>query len=141
MKGDEKLALMRILMKDKGYDAYIIPHGDQHNNEYIAESDERIKFISNFSGSNGIGLVTKDVALMWTDGRYYIQIEKELYPGWKMKKMGRDEESLEEYILMNLPQDSKIGMDYSLFTQGRAKQMKTFLIYRKILYFTDLFIY
>ena len=127
MKGDEKLALMRILMKDKGYDAYIIPHGDQHNNEYIAESDERIKFISNFSGSNGIGLVTKDVALMWTDGRYYIQIEKELYPGWKMKKMERDEESLEEYILMNLPQDSKIGMDYSLFTQGRAKQMKTFL--------------
>ena len=127
MKGDEKLALMRILMKDKGYDAYIIPHGDQHNNEYIAESDERIKFISGFSGSNGIGLVTKDEALMWTDGRYYIQIEKELYPGWKMKKMGRDEESIEEYILMNLPQDSKIGMDYSLFTQGRAKQMKTFL--------------
>ena len=127
MKGDEKLALMRILMKEKGYDGYIIPHGDQHNNEYIAESDERIKFISNFSGSNGIGLVTKDVALMWTDGRYYIQIEKELYPGWKMKKMGRDEESLEEYILMNLPQGSKIGMDYSLFTQGRAKQMKSFL--------------
>ncbi len=125
MKGDEKLCLFRILMKDRGYDAYIIPHGDQHNNEYIAEADERIKFISNFSGSNGMGLVTKDVALMWTDGRYYIQIEKELYPDWKMKKMGVGEESLTEYILNNLPKKSKIGMDYSLFTHGTAKRMKT----------------
>ena len=124
MKGDEKLCLMRILMKDKGYDAYIIPHGDQHNNEYIAEADERIKFISNFSGSNGIGLVTKDIALMWTDGRYYIQIEKELYPEWKMKKMGEGEESLTDYILTNLPKNSNIAMDFSLFTQGQAKLMK-----------------
>ena len=124
MKGDEKLCLMRILMKDKGFDAYIIPHGDQHDNEYIAEADERIKFISNFSGSNGIGLVTKDIALMWTDGRYYIQIEKELYPEWKMKKMGEGEESLTDYILTNLPKNANIAMDFSLFTQGQAKQMK-----------------
>ena len=114
-------------MKDKGYDAYIIPHGDQHDNEYISEVDERIKFISNFSGSNGIGLVTQDVALMWTDGRYYIQIEKELYNGWKMKKMGRGEESLIEYILKNLKPNTKIAMDFSLFTQMQAKQYKTIL--------------
>ena len=114
-------------MKDRGYDAYIIPHGDQHNNEYISESDERIKFISNFSGSNGIGLVTKDIALMWTDGRYYIQIEKELYPGWKMKKMGQGEESLIEYIINNLPANSKIAMDFSLFTQLNANQIKIIL--------------
>ena len=124
MKGDEKLCLMRILMKDKGLDAYIIPHGDQHNNEYIAEADERIKFISNFSGSNGIGLLTQDIALMWTDGRYYIQIERELYSGWKMKKMGEGEESLTDYVLSNLPKGSKIGMNFSLFTQGNANQMK-----------------
>ena len=98
---------------------------DQHNNEYIAESDERIKFISNFSGSNGLGLVTKDVALMWTDGRYYIQIEKELYPGWKMKKMSREDESLTQYVLKNLPKKSTIGMDFSLFTQEIAMSMKT----------------
>ena len=125
MNGEEKLYIMRMLMKERGYDAYIIPHGDQHNNEYIAESDERIKFISNFSGSNGLGLVTKDVALMWTDGRYYIQIEKELYPGWKMKKMSREDESLTQYVLKNLPKKSTIGMDFSLFTQESAMSMKT----------------
>ena len=126
MNGEEKLYVMRILMKERGYDAYIIPHEDQHNNEYIAESDERIKFISNFSGSNGIGLVTKDIALMWTDGRYFIQIEKELYPGWKMKKMGEDE-TLSKYILKNLPKHYTIGMDFSLFSQETAKSMKIML--------------
>ena len=114
-------------MKERQYDAYIIPHGDQHDNEYIAESDERIKFISNFSGSNGIGLVTQDVALMWTDGRYFIQIEKELYPGWQMKKMGEDQ-PLADYILNNLPKGIKIGMDYSLFTHESANRIKKKLV-------------
>jgi len=122
MDGKEKLHVMRMLMKERGYDAYIIPHGDCHDNEYIAESDERIKFISNFSGSNGIGLVTQDVALMWTDGRYFIQIEKELYPGWKMKKM-REDESLTEYIIQTLPKDITIAMDYSLFTISSAERI------------------
>ena len=122
MDGKEKLYVMRMLMKERGYDAYIIPHGDCHDNEYIAESDERIKFISNFSGSNGIGLVTQDVALMWTDGRYFIQIEKELYPGWKMKKM-REDESLTEYIIQTLPKNITIAMDYSLFTISSAERI------------------
>ena len=123
MDGKDKLTIMRTLMKERGYDAYIIPHGDCHDSEYIAEADERIKFISNFSGSNGIGLVTKDVALMWTDGRYFIQIEKELYPGWQMKKM-RIDESLTDYVLLNLPKGIKIGMDYSLFSQESANRIK-----------------
>ena len=128
MEGKDKLHVMRVLMKERGYDAYIIPHGDQHDNEYIAESDERIKFISNFSGSNGIGLVTQDIALMWTDGRYFIQIEKELYPGWQMKKLGEGEESLTQYISKNLPKNYTIAMDYSLFTQDRAEIIKAKLI-------------
>ena len=127
MDGKDKLHLLRVLMKERGYDAYIIPHGDCHDSEYIAEADERIKFISNFSGSNGIGLVTQNEAFMWTDGRYFIQIEKELYPGWKMKKMGEDE-SLTQYILLNLPKGITIGMDYSLFTQSSASRIKTKLV-------------
>ena len=123
MDGSDKLHLMRVLMKERGYDAYIIPHGDCHDSEYIAEADERIKFISNFSGSNGIGLVTQNEAFMWTDGRYFIQIEKELYPGWKMKKM-REDESLTEYVKKNLPKGITIGMDYSLFTESSASRIQ-----------------
>ena len=128
MNGEEKLSIMRKLMRERGYDAYIIPHGDQHDSEYIAENDERIKFISNFSGSYGIGLVTQDKALMWTDSRYFIQIEKELYPGWQMQKMQSiygDEDSLPNYILNNINNKSNIGMDFSLFTKANAMKLKS----------------
>ena len=40
--------------------------------ENISECDERIKFISGFSGSNGLALITENEAFLWTDGRYYI---------------------------------------------------------------------
>jgi Xaa-Pro aminopeptidase len=49
---------------------------DSHQSEYLAPCDERIAFISGFNGSNGICLVTEEDALMWTDGRYYLQAEK-----------------------------------------------------------------
>ena len=127
MNGKEKLHIMRIIMKERGYDAYIIPHGDQHNSEYIAENDERIKFISNFSGSYGLGLVTQDIALMWTDSRYFLQIEKELYPGWTMQKMKSiygDEDSLPNYILNNIKKNSIIGMDFNLFTKTNSMKLR-----------------
>ena len=54
--------------------------------EYLAPCDERIKFISGFSGSNGICVITASEALLWTDSRYYLQAEKQLEAGWKMMK-------------------------------------------------------
>lgn len=62
-------------------------HGDAHNSEYIAPCDERIAFISGFTGSNGVCVITQDDARMWTDGRYYLAAEKQLEAGWKMEKM------------------------------------------------------
>ena len=60
---------------------------------------------------------------MWTDGRYFIQIEKELYPGWKMKKMGRTEEKLSDYIEKNLDKDKTIAMDFNLFSQNMIENL------------------
>jgi Xaa-Pro aminopeptidase len=81
-----KLAALRALMTQHGIQAYLVPHNDPHLSEYIAERDERVKFISGFSGSNGLCLVTQDKAWMWTDGRYYLQAQKELEEGWTMMK-------------------------------------------------------
>ena len=50
--------------------AYIVPSRDQHNSEYIAARDERRAFLSGFTGSAGVAVVTGDKALMWTDGRH-----------------------------------------------------------------------
>ena len=65
-------------MTENNIDAFVVFHAGQHNSEYIADCDERIAFISGFKGSNGVCVITKDDARMWTDGRYYLAAEKQL---------------------------------------------------------------
>lgn len=55
-----KLVQLRELMQQHGLAGYVIFHMDAHNSEYIADCDERIEFISGFSGSNAVCVVTAD---------------------------------------------------------------------------------
>lgn len=73
---NQKLVALRNLMKERNLGAFVCFHMDQHNSEYIAPCDERVAFISGFTGSNGLCVVTESDARMWTDGRYYLQAEK-----------------------------------------------------------------
>ena len=80
------LVEFRKLLTENKLDAYVIPRTDPHNvcisvikltkiqSEILPSCDERLKFISSFSGSNGIAVISKDEALMWTDSRYYLQV-------------------------------------------------------------------
>ncbi len=56
-------------MDSAGLDAFLVPSGDSHQSEYIAEADKRLKWISGFSGSSGFAVITKEKAALWTDGR------------------------------------------------------------------------
>ena len=53
----------------------MVPSGDSHQSEYVAEADKRRKWIGGFSGSSGFAVVTQDKAAMWTDGRYDLNLE------------------------------------------------------------------
>ncbi|ORD94134.1 AMPP1 [Enterospora canceri] len=64
------------LMKVYGIDAYLSYTADCHHNEYIGTQDLRVTMLTGFTGSNGIAM-TAEVPLLWTDGRYYIQAERE----------------------------------------------------------------
>lgn len=63
-------------MTAKGIDVYVLPKTDEHQSEYLCNCDERVAFISGFHGSNALVVVTQTEALMWTDGRYFLQAEK-----------------------------------------------------------------
>lgn len=82
----KRLSELRKLMKEEKLIAYIIPHQDAHNSEYICATDERIAFISNFDGSAGTCVVTPTQALLWTDGRYFNQATKQLPSEWTLMK-------------------------------------------------------
>ena len=73
----EILALQK-LMKEKKIDAYLIPTSDFHQSEYISDYFKEREYLSGFTGSAGTLVVTWEKALLWTDGRYFIQAENEL---------------------------------------------------------------
>ena len=74
----KKIESLRNLMKQKGYDFYIVPSTDDHKNEYLPECWEFRAWISGFTGSAGDVLIGLDNAYLSTDGRYFLQAEEEL---------------------------------------------------------------
>lgn len=116
------LAQLRSLMKNSELlngielSAYIIPSTDAHNSEYLSPKDKRRNFISNFSGSAGTALVTDKNALLWTDGRYFLQASQELDSNWSLMKDGLPETpSIAEWLCHNLPKNSNVGIDATLY--------------------------
>ena len=64
---------LRKSLKVHKLDGYLVPKNDEYFNEYISESNERLKFISNFSGSAGFAIILIDKNYLFVDGRYTIQ--------------------------------------------------------------------
>ena len=54
-------------------DGYLVPKNDEYFNEYVNKSSDRLKFISNFSGSAGFAIILKKKSYLFVDGRYTIQ--------------------------------------------------------------------
>lgn len=85
----EKLTALRNKMRENGYHAYIIPSEDEHQSEYTAEKDKQREWISGFTGSAGIAVVTLTKAALWSDSRYFIRGDKELDKNfWIFMKTG-----------------------------------------------------
>ncbi|MDA3886183.1 MAG: aminopeptidase P family N-terminal domain-containing protein, partial [Candidatus Delongbacteria bacterium] len=78
MNTKEKLKALRDLMKKNKIDVYCIPSSDPHQSEYVAEHWQSRAWMSGFTGSAGSVMVTQKKACVFTDGRYDIQVEKQL---------------------------------------------------------------
>lgn len=84
----ERLSSLRSLMSAARLAAYIIPTSDPHNSEYVCNAHKRREFISSFTGSSGTAVVTQSDARLWTDGRYFLQAERELDAAcWKLMRV------------------------------------------------------
>ena len=78
MQVRERVEALRAEMRAKGLRAYFVPSTDAHQSEYVPECWQRRPWISGFTGSAGDVVVLEDRALLWTDGRYFLQAEREL---------------------------------------------------------------
>nr|KJB71053.1 hypothetical protein B456_011G102600 [Gossypium raimondii] len=108
----EILSALRSLMASHSppLHALIVPSEDYHQSEYVSDRDKRREFVSGFTGSAGLALITKDEARLWTDGRYFLQAMQQLSDQWQLMRIGEDP-SVDSWISDNLPREAAIGVD------------------------------
>jgi Xaa-Pro aminopeptidase len=123
---NKEIKELRKKFKDYDIDGYVIPKNDDYFTEY--SKINRLKIISNFSGSAGLAIVLKDKNYLFTDGRYTIQSEIE--SGKYFKIVG-----YEKIINCNLFKNLKLGLDPKLFTYEQIK--KFFLKHNKIKFLSN----
>ncbi|XP_071818735.1 xaa-Pro aminopeptidase 1-like [Apostichopus japonicus] len=130
---DNVLEKLREEMRLKDIDAYVIPSSDAHQSEYLADRDQRRKFMSGFSGTSGLAIVTRNrqytsrnKAAVWVDPRYFIQARQELDCNWLSMEIGEEnvlepddwltgdtyDESDDRHA--QLPDNARVGFDPTL---------------------------
>ena len=86
----KEILALQALMEKKGCDAYLVETADFHQSEYVGDYFKARAYLSGFTGSAGTLLVTKQEAFLWTDGRYFVQAEKQLEnSGIELMRMGQ----------------------------------------------------
>lgn len=71
--GAKHLPLVRAEMAKQGLDGLLVPHEDEHQNEYLPDANERLAWVTGFTGSAGAGVVFANSATVFVDGRYTVQ--------------------------------------------------------------------
>ncbi len=74
-QGPGRLAALRAVLAAEGLAGYIVPRADAHQGEYVAARDERLQWLTGFTGSAGFCVVLPDVAGVFIDGRYRTQVK------------------------------------------------------------------
>lgn len=138
----EPLAALRKKMEERGIDGYLIPTADPHGSEYVEEHFKCREFVSGFTGSAGTLLVLKDEAGLWTDGRYYLQAEKELAgSGILLYKAGMPgTPEIPAYIEKMMKDGQVLAFDGRVVDAAFGRQLEEILAAKggKVLYEEDL---
>jgi len=108
-----KLIKLKKFLKIYELDGYLVPKNDEYFNEYVSKSNDRLKFISNFSGSAGFAVILKNKNYLFVDGRYEIQAR--IQSGKNFKIITIPEQSPKDVLKTN--EKLKIGFDPKLHNE------------------------
>ena len=122
----KNIQILRTKFKKYNIDGYIVPKNDDFFTEY--SKINRLKIISNFSGSAGLAVILKKKNYLFTDGRYTLQSQIECGKNFKIIKY-------EKLINCSLFKGLKLGVDPTLFTYRQIQKM--FLKYNKIKFINE----
>lgn len=129
-----RLAALRLAMKEAGVDFYMMPTADFHNSEYVSDYFKVREYFCGFTGSNGDLLLWQEGAGLWTDGRYFIQAERELEgTGVTLFRM-LDEgvPTLTEFLKEHIKDGQTFGFDGRVVSAREGRQFEKALAGKQV---------
>ncbi|MBX2834366.1 MAG: aminopeptidase P family protein, partial [Micavibrio sp.] len=122
MRHEDKIAHLRKELEKEKVDGFLIPRADEYQGEFVPPCAERLKWISGFTGSAGIAIVLKERAVVMSDGRYTIQLErqvdKDIFDTADSTKV-----SIEDWIADNSDEGDIIGYDPMLHPPKQIQKL------------------
>ncbi len=109
----KRLTALRQKMEQQNISVYLIPTADFHESEYVSDYFKCREYMTGFTGSAGTAVVTIDQAGLWTDGRYFIQAERQLRgSGVKLYRMGTEGvPAVSDFVRKMLKPGTALGFD------------------------------
>ncbi|MBD5520382.1 MAG: aminopeptidase P family protein [Lachnospiraceae bacterium] len=140
MKVSDRIILLQETLKNEHIDYYMIPTSDFHNSEYVSGYFKIREYFSGFTGSNGTLVISHDHAGLWTDGRYFVQAQKEL-EGSGIELFCMFEKgvlSIKEYLEQNMDDGEVLGFDGRVVTASYALNLEKALCNKNIKFKYDM---
>ncbi len=129
--GAGRLAALREAMAAAGVDAFLIPRSDAHQGENVAPRDERLAWLTGFTGSAGMALVTRDRAGIFVDGRYRLQVRDQVdTSAFTVLRIPEDKPA--EWLVEVMPGGGRLGFDPWLHTGKEIEGFEEILGPRQI---------
>jgi len=108
--GPERLAALRAELARRGLDGYVIPRADVHQNEYVPACEERLAWLTGFTGSAGLVIVLADRAALFVDGRYTLQAPAQV-DGAAFEVVPLAQLKPEKWLETHLAKGASLGFD------------------------------
>jgi Xaa-Pro aminopeptidase len=119
----KRVAELRTELKRRGLDGFVVPRADRQQNEYLPASEERLAWLTGFTGSAGLAVVLEDGAALFVDGRYTVQANTEVDANiFAVEHLV--EHPPEQWLEQNLKVGAKLGYDPWLHTNEQAEKLK-----------------
>lgn len=124
MQHTSSLGALRVLLRERELDGIIVPRADAHQSEYCAPHDNKLEFISGFTGSAGLALVLADRALLFVDGRYQVQARHQVNLA-EFEIHHLHDEPLHLWLRDNLPAGKRIAFEPLLMVNSQYESLRT----------------
>jgi Xaa-Pro aminopeptidase len=118
-----RVAALRAELKRRGLDGFIVPRADRQQNEYLPASEERLAWLTGFTGSAGAAIVLAERAVLFVDGRYTVQAGSQIDPQ-VFSIAHLVETPPDRWLEENLKSGAKIGYDPWLHTTDNVERLK-----------------